>query len=71
MKITNKVKITWKHTLLSLLLYILTFITSPQLPQPYRLYVGLASIFFLLFTLVLYIIYDLQTYRGVKRNDQK
>ena len=59
-------RITWKHTLLVLLLFIFTFILTSELSQPYKLYVGLSSIGLLITSLILWIIADIQYTRQAK-----
>ena len=53
-------KITWKHGLLSLLLSVLAFIVALNLPQPYRMYVGLSTMPLIIGAFVLWLISDLQ-----------
>ena len=53
-------KITWKHALFTFLLGILAFIVALDLPQPYRLYVGISTMPLLLGALFLMLVSDLQ-----------
>lgn len=61
-------KITWKHALLTLLLAILSFILALELTQPYRWYLGMASMPLLFGSLFLMLVADVQkTGRNWKR----
>jgi ATP/ADP translocase len=53
-------RITWKHGLLSFLTFIGLFIGGLSMPQPYRMYAGGSSMFFILLAFVLWLVSDLQ-----------